>query len=178
MLIPLALLLQGAPAVATPEAPISIKTYLHDEFWFVSQHEDVCLASTSYAKDDTDMHIFWKARTERTVVVIRDRRFKSLAEGEEHKLSLVFRKGTRLDDGWGEVDTYGDIDSDGKPGFRFTLVGSEALTDFATSNLIALLKDEKIVDSLSLAGSSKAVAALRRCGADVIDRNPVDPFEK
>ena len=39
------------------------------------------------------MHIFRKARTERTVVVIRDRRFKSLAEGDEHKLSLVFRKG-------------------------------------------------------------------------------------
>lgn len=175
--MPLLLSLALQAAIAN-EAPAKTKVWLNENGWYVYQRNEICSAFASYTTDETDLGVFWIPRTDTVRITVHDKRFKSLKEDEENVLSLYFKKPNEFDDGWGDVKSRGDIDPEGKPGFRVSLEGATALDDIAASNTIAFFKGDTLVVSLSLKASAQAVSALRKCGADVIAANPIDPFER
>lgn len=51
------------------------------------------------------------------------------------------------------------------------------LRDLSESSHIAFQYKDEVIGSFKLTDSSKAIAAVRRCSAEVLRAHPIDPFE-
>lgn len=111
-------------------------------------------------------------------VTIHDPVLQSIKDGEKYDVEVIFRKGKAVDDGWGKRTAIGNRDAEGKAGFFLQLNGPEGLTDFDESNNVSFWYKDKIVESLTLKGSSLMVAAMKRCASEIIKNHPIDPFEE
>src|SRR5438067_12081636 len=148
------MILAALALLLTPDS----KQFYFDENWTVFENESDCSMIAAY-KGGSFLHIAYDFRLGRTTISVTDPAFKSAEAGKTYDLTLYFRKGQRLDDGWGTVHAHGFRMSNGG-GISFTLKGPEALADVASSDLLALMRDEIVVSSLPLTGSAKAVPQL------------------
>lgn len=143
---------------------------------FQSFEDDACTATLNYVKD-TDLLLLWFPRKEKLVVKVTDPALESIKEGTKYDIEIVFKKATGFDEGWGTVNATGSTDTDKVPAFTLSLLGKEALQDFSMSSGVSFWYKKKLVDSLTLKGSTMMVSELRRCAAEIIKNHPVDPFE-
>ncbi|MBO9623592.1 MAG: hypothetical protein J7500_12860 [Sphingomonas sp.] len=118
----------------------------------------------------------WRPRKQVGVMVYRAPDFKSVEQGKRYEIEVGFLKGKKLDNGWGKKSATGDVGPDGMQGLMITFSGKEILADLAASNKIGFWYRDKLAGVVPLDGSGKAVAALRRCEAAVL-QNPRDVFE-
>lgn len=157
-----------------------IRQYPAGDVWSVlgSTDSDRCFAKIEYERNGAEMSIGWDARKKTAGVMIFDNRFQSLKDGTRLFLNIYFVRGKTVDHGWGSRASVGMRTNEGKPGFAFMLEGEAALNDFARNENIAVMKGDNVVITLNLTASAQAMAALKRCGADVLARHPADPFEE
>lgn len=85
---------------------------------------------------------------------------------QEFDLNLYFQTRDKLDSGWETVKVIGTRVKDGEPGFEVYLNGTTALDDIESSNVIAFVKDDDVIESLDLANCKFAVSALRTCASE------------
>jgi hypothetical protein len=101
--------------------------------------------------------------------LIQNRQWDTLREGQSYELELGFT-GARA---WPvQATAKKDLDSDG-PGYFFTFTpdegedGGSFLDSLASAKGLKISRDGDAVDSLPLAGSRDAVAALARCMSEL-----------
>ncbi|MDB5696861.1 MAG: hypothetical protein JWN21_2404 [Sphingomonas bacterium] len=144
--------------------------------WTLFKNEDDCALVRSY-EGDTLLRVAYTDGLNDGYVTIADPAFKSIEQGKEYKLKLIFVNGKRLDDGWGEVTGHG-FRKDDLTGVSFKLSGDTLLNDIASNALLGIFRDDVVVASLRLDGSAAATTELKACAREVQRENPADPFAK
>ncbi len=100
---------------------------------------------------------------------------KSLELGDEREIKTIFLGPKNIDDLWGKK-TFQVVKVDGISYFT-RLMDDEFLIDLTKNTHLAFYyKDDILLQSYLLKGSSQGVAALRQCALAVARANPVDPF--
>ena len=156
----------------------SAEFYAETSGWVILQSfkADSCGASADF-ESGSSVFIFWYPRRESMTISYDDKNMQSVEDGKEYRVTVSFIKGREIDEGWGERTATGSRTDDGVPQIFFSLKGTEALDDVASSDLVGIKYKERIVASLSLEGSAAMIAAMKRCSADILKNHPIDPFE-
>lgn len=156
-------LLFTAALAAAPAAAAQID---EPSDWALGQLPDACMLQ-SVSPHGTMLSIWGFARQAKFGVLLQNRGWGALRDGERYTLSLEF-VGQRA---WPVQATAREhIDGDG-PGFFFTIEPGDAadvgfLEAFSSAHGMHISRDGERVDTLPLAGSRGALAALARCLAE------------
>jgi hypothetical protein len=152
----------------------SAKNIFSIDGWKLYENENTCSAIASY-QSETKFSVFYDFTLNRATVFITDKKLKSVKENDKFDLKLVFIRNKTLDDGWGTVTVNGTMIGE-EPTLYFQLSGGEFIDDLASSDTMALLRDDIVVESLGLDGSKLIVDKLRECSIRVAKLNPSDPL--
>ena len=94
---------------------------------------------------------------------IVNEKFRSLVPRRKYKMHPVFLRNGIADEGWGEKEALGfEGESLGK-GFTMSLEAGALLADVASSEVLSIYANSRLVDTFSLEGSKKGVEKLREC---------------
>jgi len=147
--------------------------------WTVSTNlEKSDCAMTASFESGGDVSFHWRPRKRAGVMLYRSPELKSVEPNKEYKIQVSFLKGGKLDNGWGQRSATGHMGKDGMRGFMVVFSGEEILSDIAASSKIGFWYKDKLVGSIPLEGSGKAIAGMRRCEAAVLKKPPRDPFDQ
>lgn len=151
----------------------------HVEGWTIASNlaKNECVLSAAF-KSGGDVSFHWRPRKRAGVMLYRSPELKSIVQGKDYKIQVGFLKGGKLDMGWGDRVATGNVSNDDTRGFMIVFSGSEILSDLAASAKLGFWYKDKLVGSVPLQGSGKAVAALKRCESSVLKRPPRDAFDE
>ena len=150
---------------------------MHGWTVFSNLAKDDCAMTASF-KSGGDVTFHWRPRKKAGVMLYRSPELKSVEQGRKYRIEIGFEKGKKLDMGWGARAATGNLSKDGTPGLLIAFSGDEILSDLAASAKIGFWNRNKLIGSVPLEGSGKAVAAMRRCENSVLKNRPRDPFEQ
>jgi hypothetical protein len=155
----MAVLLLAAPSATLAQTPEAGD-------WALAQMANGCMVQ-AVSPQGTMLSIWGMAGQENLGFLLQNREWRALRDGQRYDLKVEFT-GQRS---W-PVSALArrDIDSDG-PGFYFDMEPGAAAADgfleaFATAKGMNISQEGHKVDSLPLAGSREAMAALARCLSD------------
>lgn len=144
--------------------------------WLVGPAEHGCSTIAIY-EDKSFVYFSYDIGRNEVVLSFADPKFKSLKEGEKHKITVLFvTPAYRIDDGWGEVNFTASTDADGLQSLMGKFNG-KMIDDLSSSVAIKFMKGDVLVDAFKLTGTADTVVALRECARIRQKENPVDPFE-
>ncbi|HEX8666902.1 MAG TPA: hypothetical protein VF727_00840 [Allosphingosinicella sp.] len=161
-MIALSLFAAPAAALAQQSAPASPAT----GDWGIAALPNGCMVQ-AVSPGGTMLSIWGFAGEDKLAFLLQNPSWKSIRDGGDYDIRVDFL-GVRTM----PVDATPkqNIDSDG-PGFLFTVqpgagTGTGFIDAFATASGMRIVRDGESVDTLPLAGSRGAMAALARCLAD------------
>ncbi|WP_380871768.1 hypothetical protein ACFB49_27240 [Sphingomonas sp. DBB INV C78] len=150
---------------------------IHGWTVFPNPEKNECVMTASFMSGG-DVSFHWRPRKRAGLMLYRSPELKSIAQGKDYKIQVGFLKAGKLDMGWSERAATGNVSRDGKQGFMVVFSGEEILSDIAASAKLGFWYRDKLVGSVPLEGSAKAIAALRRCEASVLKKRRRDPFDE
>ena len=161
----------AAPAVALAEPAASE--------WDLARTPGSCMLHAA-SPQGTTVSVWGFAGQARLGFLIQNRQWETLREGQSYELELGFT-GARA---WPvQATAKRDLDSDG-PGYFVPFPpgegedGTSVLESLASAKGLKISRDGAAVDSLPLAGSRDAVAALARCMSELWAPPSEDVLEK
>jgi len=160
-------LLLASCLLAAPVAAASTSAAVPNE-WGIARAPGSCMLHATSA-GGTLLSIWSFSGQEKIGVLLQNRQWDTLREGQNVQLEVGFGGGRA----WPvEATARREIDSDG-PGLLFTIRPSEIrdgtgfLDALVDSKGMEISRDGAATDSLKLAGSREAIAALARCTAEL-----------
>lgn len=140
--------------------------------WLVSKSpgKATCQMGASF-KGGTSLLIRYDPRDDGYFVYIGNGDWRSLIDQKEYVVTYILRNEEWVDD-----ETIAYNGGDHAPTL-FSAFTSDFGPDLMISNNLVIRNGNKIVDTLSLKGTSKAVPALVRCSMREFAKVPYDPFE-
>jgi hypothetical protein len=102
-------------------------------------------------------------------------KFKSVKNGVEYQIELLFVTGEKVDTGWGKPTFYSTVHEDGVRSLTTPLDWAELRLDIRDEETVAFIMDNKIIDVYRLKSSARAMQELDRCLSSAIGGLD-DPF--
>ena len=165
LVAPVAAITATPPAPAPAPAPTQAEAAPAGD-WGLAAMPNGCMVQ-AVSPAGTMLSIWGFAGQEKIAFLLQNRGWDTLRDGAAYDLSVDFLGVTTLPV---EATAREEIDSDG-PGFFFTVEpggtsGAGFLEAFSTAEGMRIVQDGRSVDTLPLAGSRGAMAALARCLAE------------
>lgn len=162
--------------LAGPSTGWASGEYAVGDGWAVYREEQGCSLVISY-DSDVALYLSYIVGNNSSYLAVRNPAYKSIKVDQEYPVELLFYKGDRADDGWGELKMYG-LQVDEEPAIGTLLNADEILADFKRNTALVLTRNNGavVVESLDIKGSKSMVAKLERCSQEIHKQNPADPF--
>jgi hypothetical protein len=149
--------------------------------WMVFNGSSRCTLVQSFDiqqnfKNNSSLMLSVEYYSKDALLAFHNESFKSLIDGNTYKVTITFRRGTSLDDGWGERSFSAVENEELGNGLHTNLERTALINDIAQNDMIIFSRADTIVDAFPLKGSQEAVVQLRKCLQEGEPPRLSDPF--
>jgi len=168
-------LLLPALVVASPSQADS-NDYAQIGDWGITRTtHNSCYALLIY--EEISLAVEYDAKDGHVLLFLGNKNATSLTDNQKVKLEILFTRGGRVDDGWGEQEFTAHVDESGTPLFSSNgWFSTEMLDDIAKNDYFMVMNGDKLVSGAKLQQSAALVSKLRECSMKAANLNPKDPF--
>lgn len=152
-------------------------TYAAAGSWKIHRNDRDCAMSAVY-DGDAVLHISYNPYIDSASVTVVDSAFRSIVQGRDYSLKLLFLRDGKLDESWGEFNALGIVLDEDRKGFTGRFNGLTLLSDVSSADNMAFFRGENMVISFKLGGSARAVSKLKECASVISGGDQNDPFER
>jgi hypothetical protein len=167
----LAALALALPAAAPAQDRVP-PTYYQAGGWTVYQSQNFCTLSGSYGADQS-FYVTHDRSGNQVAISIYTDRSRAIVDGRPYRLDVAFlnREPDQSVRAYDPVQFSGVATDRGARGYFGVFPGAGFLDDLTRFQLFGAVHNGEAVASFSLDGAPEAVAQLRRCDAEVEQRN-------
>lgn len=162
--------------LAGPSIGWASDDYASGDGWSVFQEDHGCGLAISY-DGGVELYLSYTVGNNSIYLAVLNPAYKSIKVDQEYPVEMLFLKGERADEGWGEIKMHGLLIHE-RPAIGTWLNADEILADFKRNTALLLTRNNGsvLVENLDIKGSKSPIAKLERCSQEVHKQNPVDPF--